>query len=100
MTPAARSRASSGSENSRSRAGWPETCSPQTLTSDVGGEMSADDTTAGPAAGQNTFAFPHHTGGVVMHFAETGRERIYLEHFWNDFRCDQVGAGGRPPILC
>ena len=31
----------------------------------------------------------------------TGRERIYLEHFWNDFAADrhQIGARGRPEIL-
>ena len=32
----------------------------------------------------------------------TGRERIYLEHFWNDFAADadQVRAGGRSKVLC
>ena len=31
----------------------------------------------------------------------TGRERIYLEHFWNDFAADpeQIGAGKGPRIL-
>ena len=31
----------------------------------------------------------------------TGRERIYLEHFWNDFAADadQIGLRGRPEIL-
>ena len=32
----------------------------------------------------------------------TGRERIYLEHFWNDFAADRTKSvsAGRPQILC